>query len=165
MVSRIIHDARSQESLANNIVWSLYRDRFNNIWIGTDNGMSMLSGLSFYGYTPLADITQSGDGNCLHYIYRDTRRLSLWMGEPTDCSKDMIIIMAFMQICHGSDKFSNNAYHFLTTVYVVSMRMPTVIFGLQQIMALTGMLEKVDSFETSLYPIKPDVIPQHGPMI
>ena len=79
MVSRIIHDARSQESLANNIVWSLYRDRFNNIWIGTDNGMSMLSGLSFYSYTPLADITQSGDGNCLHNIYRDSRG-TMWMG-------------------------------------------------------------------------------------
>jgi ligand-binding sensor domain-containing protein/AraC-like DNA-binding protein/signal transduction histidine kinase len=78
-VSRVIHDARSQESLANNIVWSLYRDRFNNIWIGTDNGMSMLSGLSFYSYTPLADITQSGDGNCLHYIYRDSRG-TMWMG-------------------------------------------------------------------------------------
>lgn len=77
--SRIIHDARSQESLANNIVWSLYHDRFNNIWIGTDNGMSLLSGLSFYSYISLPDITQRSDGNCLHAIYRDHRG-TMWMG-------------------------------------------------------------------------------------
>ncbi len=76
---RMIHDARDNYSLSNNIVWSVFRDRWNNIWAGTDNGLSMYYGSSYYSYISIADITQSGEGNCLHNIFRD-RMDRMWLG-------------------------------------------------------------------------------------
>jgi len=38
LVQRIKHDSRNRNSLANNIVWSIFKDRSENIWLGTDLG-------------------------------------------------------------------------------------------------------------------------------
>ncbi|MBO1362302.1 helix-turn-helix domain-containing protein [Prevotella sp. A2931] len=78
-VSRLVHDARSASSLANNIVWALDADSRGNVWVGTDNGLSFHKGGSAFVYTPLADVTGSGDGNSLHNIYRQTDG-TMWMG-------------------------------------------------------------------------------------
>lgn len=78
-VSRIVHDSRSTASLANNIVWALDADARGNVWVGTDNGLSFYKGGSAFVYTPLSDITGSGDGNSLHNLYRQGDG-TLWMG-------------------------------------------------------------------------------------
>ncbi len=73
------HDSREPRSIANNIVWTLFADRWGNLWAGTDQGLSLLSGHPQYANVPLADITASGDGNCLHAIFRDGGG-TLWLG-------------------------------------------------------------------------------------
>lgn len=78
-ISHALHDSRSARSIANNIVWAVYNDRWGNLWAGTDQGVSAIQQRPFYTYTPLSDITHTGDGNCLHLIFRSTDNM-LWLG-------------------------------------------------------------------------------------
>lgn len=78
-ISHALHDSRSARSIANNIVWAVYNDRWGNIWAGTDQGVSEIQRRPFYTYTPLSDITHTGDGNCLHLIFRSADNM-LWLG-------------------------------------------------------------------------------------
>lgn len=78
-VRRFSHDARYPSTLANNIVWTLFRDRWDNLWLGTDNGLSLLAENSFFQWVPISDITHSGDGNRLHAIFQDSEG-NYWMG-------------------------------------------------------------------------------------
>lgn len=79
LVSHALHDSRSARSIANNIVWAVYNDRWGNLWAGTDQGVSEIQRRPFYTYTPLSDITNTGDGNCLHLIFRSADNM-LWLG-------------------------------------------------------------------------------------
>lgn len=78
-ISHALHDSRSARSIANNIVWAVYNDRWGNLWAGTDQGVSEIRRRPFYTYTPLSDITNTGDGNCLHLIFRSADNM-LWLG-------------------------------------------------------------------------------------
>lgn len=78
-ISHALHDSRSARSIANNIVWAVYNDRWGNLWAGTDQGVSAIQRRPFYTYTPLSDITHTGDGNCLHLIFRSADNM-LWLG-------------------------------------------------------------------------------------
>lgn len=78
-LSHATHDSRSARSIANNIVWALFRDRWGNVWAGTDQGLSALWRHSAQHVIPLSDITQSGEGNCLHTLFRD-RSGTMWAG-------------------------------------------------------------------------------------
>lgn len=78
-VRHALHDSRSARSIANNIVWAVYNDRWGNLWAGTDQGVSQIQHHPFYTYIPLSDITHTGDGNCLHLIFRSTDNM-LWLG-------------------------------------------------------------------------------------
>ena len=78
-ISHALHDSRSARSIANNIVWAVFNDRWGNLWAGTDQGVSEIQRRPFYTYTPLSDITHTGDGNCLHLIFRSTDNM-LWLG-------------------------------------------------------------------------------------
>lgn len=40
---RFVRNEGNPESLAGNMIWSIYRDNQGNTWFGTDNGLSMLS--------------------------------------------------------------------------------------------------------------------------
>ncbi|WP_460197765.1 two-component regulator propeller domain-containing protein [Segatella asaccharophila] len=76
---RIVHDSRYPQTLVNNIVWSIFKDRWNNIWLGTDNGISLFSQNKYYHWVPLSDITGNGDGNCLHVFFQDRSGMN-WIG-------------------------------------------------------------------------------------
>lgn len=78
-VRHALHDSRSPRSIANNIVWAVFYDRWGNLWAGTDQGVSYIQQRPFYTYTPLSDITHTGDGNCLHLIFRSADNM-LWFG-------------------------------------------------------------------------------------
>lgn len=78
-VRHALHDSRSARSIANNIVWAVFSDHWGNLWAGTDQGVSHIQQRPFYTYTPLSDITRTGDGNCLHLIFRSTDNM-LWLG-------------------------------------------------------------------------------------
>ena len=51
-ISHALHDSRSARSIANNIVWAVYNDRWGNLWAGTDQGVSAIQRRPFYTYTP-----------------------------------------------------------------------------------------------------------------
>ena len=78
-IDHALHDSRSPRSIANNIVWSVMADRWGNLWAGTDQGVSAVYSRPFYSFTPLADITGTGEGNCLHLISRGADGM-LWLG-------------------------------------------------------------------------------------
>lgn len=78
-VHHLLHDARMEQSLAGDAVWSLFPDREANIWVGTNSGISMAAkGLAKRTYT-LPSITGEGAGNQLFCIVRDAQE-RLWMG-------------------------------------------------------------------------------------
>ncbi len=67
-ISHYQHDSHDASSIPNNIVWACYVDKWQNVWIGTDNGLSCLSSHTYYIYTPLYKATLSNEGNCLHAL-------------------------------------------------------------------------------------------------
>jgi ligand-binding sensor domain-containing protein/AraC-like DNA-binding protein len=70
-VARYVHDSRFPSTLINNIIWTIFCDRWDNLWLGTDNGFSLLAGKSAMQWVSLSDITKSGEGNILHVFYQD----------------------------------------------------------------------------------------------
>lgn len=78
-ITHYAHDSRDAATIPNNIVWACYVDKWQNVWIGTDNGLARLSAHSYYAYTALDKLTLSGEGNCLHELCQ-TRDGEWWMG-------------------------------------------------------------------------------------
>ena len=78
-ITHYMHDSRDGSTIPNNIVWACYVDQWQNVWVGTDNGLSRLSTHTYYQYTSLDRITLSGEGNCLHEICQ-TRNGEWWLG-------------------------------------------------------------------------------------
>ncbi|MBN2612437.1 MAG: response regulator [Bacteroidales bacterium] len=75
----IVHDSREPKSLANNIVWCVYKDQSENIWFGTDNGISMSPKYHRFNHIPIHKITGTGEGNQFYTIFRDTLN-NYWLG-------------------------------------------------------------------------------------
>lgn len=73
------HDSRNIHSLSNNIIWTLFADRDANIWAGTDLGLSRWRSNGQLALLSLSDITQTGEGNCLHALLQDSRGI-VWAG-------------------------------------------------------------------------------------
>ena len=75
----IRHDSRNIQSLSNNIVWNIFRDKERNIWLGTDYGISLSRFNHTFQYIPIAQITGTGEGNHFYSIYKDKKGV-FWMG-------------------------------------------------------------------------------------
>ena len=79
LVKRIKHDSRNRNSLANNIIWSIFKDRAGNIWLGTDFGFSLWSNRKVEKTLPIYQLTASNDGNRFYKIAKD-RNGWYWLG-------------------------------------------------------------------------------------
>lgn len=75
----IVHDSRNSRSLTNNIIWSIFKDKEGNIWLGTDYNISLSRYDKSYQFIPISQLTGVGDGNRFHAIFRDTRH-NYWLG-------------------------------------------------------------------------------------
>lgn len=75
----VVHDARNDRSLANNIVWAIFSDRQGNWWFGTDYGTSVTGGRPVFQTIPIYQITGVGEGNRFYNILRDGRG-RYWLG-------------------------------------------------------------------------------------
>ena len=75
----VVHDARNEKSLANNIVWAIFADREGNWWFGTDYGTSVASGRPVFQTVPIYEVTGIGEGNRFYNILRDSRG-RYWLG-------------------------------------------------------------------------------------
>ena len=73
------HQIGNEGSLTNNIVWSLFLDKWKNVWIATDNGVSMMQGANWSTTVSLMQLTKSLNGNVLHALYRQPSGF-LWLG-------------------------------------------------------------------------------------
>ncbi|MDR1369139.1 MAG: hybrid sensor histidine kinase/response regulator, partial [Dysgonamonadaceae bacterium] len=78
-VQHIVHDSRNNKSLSNNIVWGIFSDREQNIWLGTDYNISLARPSKAFYSVPISQITGVGDGNRFHVLFRDSRG-NFWMG-------------------------------------------------------------------------------------
>lgn len=73
------HDARHPHTLADNVVWSAFIDRWNNVILGTDGGLSFIPKTSYYRYQPIDELTGMGDGNKLATLLIDKQGRK-WLG-------------------------------------------------------------------------------------
>ena len=78
-INHYIHDSHDTSTIPNNIVWACYIDQWQNVWIGTDNGLSRMVTNHYYEYTPIEKVASSTEGNCLHEIYQ-SRNGEWWLG-------------------------------------------------------------------------------------
>lgn len=75
----IVHDSRNILSLSNNIIWNIITDKEKNIWLGTDDGISLSRFNSNFQYIRIAQITGSGEGNRFASLFKDSRG-NYWFG-------------------------------------------------------------------------------------
>ena len=78
-VQHVVHDSRDNKSLPNNIIWGIFSDREQNIWLGTDYNISLVRQNKSFRSIPVSQITGIGDGNRFHALFRDSRK-NFWMG-------------------------------------------------------------------------------------
>ncbi len=77
--SLILHDSRNSNSLASNIVWGLFKDSKDNIWMGTDRGVTYKPHNSVSTDIRISSFTKQNDGNLFTFIYKD-RKDRFWLG-------------------------------------------------------------------------------------
>jgi len=73
------HSAQKLNSLANNIVWNVFKDRSDNIWLGTDFGISMAPRYRKFELFPVFDFSGIGQGNQFYTLFRDSKGF-YWLG-------------------------------------------------------------------------------------
>ena len=78
-LQHVVHDSRNPQSLSNNIVWAVYADCEQNIWLGTDYGISMARHRETLRYIPISQITGTGEGNQFYSMLRDAHG-NFWFG-------------------------------------------------------------------------------------
>lgn len=78
-IEKIKHDSRNQLSLANNIIWRMFVDPQQNVWIGTDAGFSIWSPRHQEKSYPIYVFTNRNDGNKFYEIYKDSKDW-YWLG-------------------------------------------------------------------------------------
>nr|MDA3852819.1 hybrid sensor histidine kinase/response regulator [Bacteroidales bacterium] len=78
-LQHVIHDSRNQNSLSNNIIWSVFTDQDQNIWLGTNYGISLSRSNKAFQYVPISEISGTGDGNQFYSIFKDSRD-NYWFG-------------------------------------------------------------------------------------
>mgnify|MGYP000703694326 FL=1 len=122
----ISHDARNSQSLSSNVVNMFFKDANGNIWIGTDNGISLAAHNPSIRSRSLFDITGSDEGCQISSIQR-TVDSTLWLGG----SRGLIKLKTDMQ---GNNirrwyQMSSKESSFRTTVYVHSMKTAANTYG------------------------------------
>ncbi|MBN2806787.1 MAG: response regulator [Prolixibacteraceae bacterium] len=90
-ITHVVHDSREANSLANNIVWCVFKDKADNIWLGTDNGVSVSPRHRRFNTVPIYKITGSGEGNQFNVIFRDSKQ-NYWLGGTNGLIKSSKIL-------------------------------------------------------------------------
>ncbi len=74
-----VHSALKSNSLANNIIWSIFRDGSDNIWLGSDYGISLAPRHRRFDFIPVFQFSGLEQGNQFYTIFRDSRGY-YWLG-------------------------------------------------------------------------------------
>lgn len=75
----ILHDSRNHQSLVNNTIWTIFQDKDKNSWFGTNYGISLVNVNAPFHYTPLFQLTNSGEGNQFFSLFKDSKGF-YWFG-------------------------------------------------------------------------------------
>lgn len=78
-IKHYAHNTQKLNSLANNIVWCTFRDHSDNIWLGTDFGISMVPGHRKFEVIPIFHFSGTEQGNQFYKIFRDSKGF-YWLG-------------------------------------------------------------------------------------
>ena len=78
-IKHVIHDSGNDRSLSDNIVWNIFMDRENNIWLGTDYGISLCRYDVNYQSIHISELSDINAGNQFYAIFRDSRN-DFWFG-------------------------------------------------------------------------------------
>lgn len=78
-VNHILHDLRNEQSLCNNVISCSYIDRNNNVWLGTDYGISLIVDDSAFQFIHISELTDERNGNDFTHIYKDSKG-GYWLG-------------------------------------------------------------------------------------
>lgn len=78
------HDTRNPQSICNDVVLNVFQDRSHNMWIGTNNGITLMQYAPHYQYMPIQMLVANlpafaGQGNCFTTMFVDSRG-NCWMG-------------------------------------------------------------------------------------
>lgn len=76
---KIEHDVRNPQSLCDNLIYQLYQDKHNNLWIATDNGISMVQQSPLIREFKLTDFVDTQKGNLFTCILQPSDK-ELWLG-------------------------------------------------------------------------------------
>ncbi|NLO01112.1 MAG: response regulator [Bacteroidales bacterium] len=74
-----VHNTLKPNSLTNNVVWNVFRDSTDNIWMGTDYGISMAPHYRKFEFLPIFHFTGLEEGNQFYSIIRDSKGF-YWFG-------------------------------------------------------------------------------------
>ena len=79
--TRYQHDSNNPNSLSNDFIWVVYKDRIGIMWIGTEGGLNRLdpNTKTFSSYQHDKDNPHSLNNNTVISIYEDKANL-LWIG-------------------------------------------------------------------------------------
>ncbi|MGA9293924.1 MAG: sigma 54-interacting transcriptional regulator [Ignavibacteriaceae bacterium] len=114
IIERIFHQPSNELSLSDNTVYSLMQDDYSNLWIGTSDGLNILSknknGSGEYSFinfkSNLSDDLSLSD-NTVRAIYRDSRQ-NIWIG--TDKGLNKVLRNARNKIT-GFKKYLNDVHN------------------------------------------------------
>ncbi|HYQ58176.1 MAG TPA: ATP-binding protein [Draconibacterium sp.] len=74
-----VHNAQKSNSLANNIIWNIFKDDSGNMWLGTDFGISMAPGHLRFEFIPIFQFSGTSEGNQFYCIFQDSKK-NYWLG-------------------------------------------------------------------------------------
>ena len=78
-LQEIEHDVHNPQSLCNNFISQLYQDKNNNLWVATDNGISMVQQNPLMQDVKLTDLVDSRNGNLFTCILQSSDK-EYWLG-------------------------------------------------------------------------------------
>lgn len=78
-IQHVMHDSRNPNSLCNNVIWDIYCDRNQHVWLATDRGISFVQNTLPYKLISLPEIVHNGEGNIFNHLLIDSRG-DYWMG-------------------------------------------------------------------------------------
>lgn len=78
-LSHFVHDSGNPLSLGNNIIWRVFIDKQQNLWLGNEAGLSLMHAARQFKRYRIDEMMRSNEGNYLHELYID-RRGTLWAG-------------------------------------------------------------------------------------
>ena len=129
IITRTKHDSRNLYSLANNIIWSIYRDRANNIWLGTDLGISLWSSQEMEKSIPIYQFTKSSDGNRFYKVFQDQAGW-YWLGGDNGLIRTKGLGVKILKVIGIVWMRHNTSCHII--VFGIFIRIGQVICGLLQ---------------------------------